>query len=247
MSTDIISYDEALRRISAEEHALLLLLNRCQARLSSQHYDRALEDAMAVLELDTTCEKALFRAARASYSLGYFARCHSFLAELRILYPGNKAAIKDIARCEHRLREQEGDFDFTSMLDEAVVKQPSPRLDRATYIGPVEVRKCAIQSHGRGLFTTKAVKAGELLLCEKAFATAFASVNSTVTAEINLPKDPQPAGSKWRQKLRAELALTTFYKLSRNPSLVSVFADLYPGPNADEVIDENTKLPEVDE
>ena len=243
----VSSYDEALRRVSTEEDAMLLLLNRCQARLSSQHYDAALQDAMAVLEMNTTSEKALFRAARASYSLGCFARSRSFLAELKALYPRNTAAIKDIERCEIRIREQAGEFDFASMLAEAVIKQPSPHLDRADYVGPIEVRKCAIESHGRGLFTTKAVKAGELLLCEKAFATAFASNNSAAIVETSLSNDVKPDESNWKLKLRSELALTTFYKLTRNPSVVSAFADLYPGPDADEEIDEDTHLPDVDE
>ena len=233
--------------MSTDEDAILLLLNRCQARLSSQHYDAALQDAMAVLEKDTTSEKALFRAARASYSLGCFARCRSFLTKLQLLYPRNEAAIKDIERCEVRIREQAGDIDFASMLTEAILKQPSPRLDRAGYIGPIEVRKCVIESHGRGLFTTKAVKAGELLLCEKAFATAFASNESAAILEITVSSEDNSDDSSWKLKLRSELALTTFYKLTRNPSVVSAFADLYPGPDADEEIDENTHVPEVDE
>ena len=245
--TDGFSYDEALRRISKEEHAGVLLLNRCQARLSSQHYDAALEDAMAVLSMDTTSEKALFRAARASYGLGCFARCCSYLAELKDLYPENSAASKDIQQCQIRFREEAGSFDFASMLEEAAVKQPSPRLDRATYVGPIEVRKCAIESHGRGLFTNKAVKAGELLLCEKAFTAAFAQDDSKTTAKINHSKDSDSDGSEWRLKLRAELAANTFVKLIRNPSITSTFADLYPGPDADEEIDMNTNLPEVDE
>ena len=241
------SYDEALRRISTKEHAPVLLLNRCQARLLSQHFDSAFEDATAVLEMDKTNEKALFRAARASYGLGCFNRCRSYLAGLQELYPGNKAATKDIERCELRFREQAGEFDFASMLNEAVIKQPSPRLDRAAYIGPIEVRKCAIESHGRGLFTTKAVKAGELLLCEKAFVTAFAPDDSQAAAEINQFKDSDADGSEWRLKLRAELAANTLVKLFRNPSVVPVFAGLYPGPDAYEEIDEDTNLPEVDE
>ena len=202
---------------------------------------------MAVLEMDKTSEKALFRAARASYGLGNFTQCHSYLAELQELYPGNKAATKDMERCELRFRELAGDFDFASMLKEAVTKQPSPHLDRAAYIGPIEVRKCAIESHGRGLFTTKAVKAGELLLCEKAFVTAFAPEETRAMTEIDQPKESDADGSDWRLKLRAELAANTLVKLFRNPSVVSVFADLYPGPNADEQIDEDTNLPEVDE
>lgn len=197
--------------------------------------------------MDPTNEKGCFRAARASYGLGYFVRCRSYLAELEKLYPGNKAAIKEIERCELRSREQAGEFDFASMLDEALAKQPSPHLDRAAYIGPLEVRRCVIESHGRGLFTTKAVKAGELLLCEKAFAAAFPPNISKVAAKMNHPEDTRSEESKWRLKLRAELAANTFVKLIRNPSGVSAFAELYPGPDADEEIDEDTNLPEVDE
>lgn len=202
---------------------------------------------MAVLEIDQTSEKALFRAARASYGLGNFTQCHSYLAKLQELYPGNKAATKDMERCELRFRELAGDYDFASMLKEAVTKQPSPHLDRAAYIGPIEVRKCAIKSHGRGLFTTKDVKAGELLLCEKAFVTAFATDESQATTKMDQPKESDADGSEWRLKLRAELAANALVKLFRNPSVVSVFADLYPGPDADEEIDENTNLAEVDE
>lgn len=202
---------------------------------------------MAVLEMDITNEKALFRAARASYGLGCFARCRSYLAELEALYPGNGAAIKDIERCGIRSREQAGDFDFESMLNEAVTKQQSPRLDRASYIGPIEVRKCAIESHGRGLFTTKAVRAGELLLCEKAFTTVFAPDVDKTVPKTDDSKDPEADESEWRLKLRAELAANAFVKLVRNPSVVSAFADLYPGPDADEEIDEDTNLPGVDE
>ena len=162
------------------------------------------------------------------------------------LYPRNESAIQDLERCAVRSREQSGNFDFASMLDEALTKQPSPRLDRASYIGPVEVRKCAVESHGRGLFTTQAVRAGELLLCEKAFATAFAPDSSIAGADIDHSFDTQTDVSEWRQKLRDEISSTILVKLIRNPSVVSVFADLYPGPDADEAINENTNLPEVD-
>ena len=41
-------------------------------------------------------------------------------------------------------------------------------MDAATYLGPIEVQ--GSDGKGRGLFATRDVKAGELLLCEKAFA-----------------------------------------------------------------------------
>jgi hypothetical protein len=39
-----------------------------------------------------------------------------------------------------------------------------PCLNHATYVGPVSIK--AAGSRGRGLFTTKEVKAGDLLLVE---------------------------------------------------------------------------------
>ena len=80
-------------------------------------------------------------------------------------------AAHEYARASARLVEQEnGRYEFRKMMLEAKKRQP-PRLDRGTYIGPVTVKQT--QSHGRGLFTTETVKAGDLLFCEKAFAHAF--------------------------------------------------------------------------
>lgn len=200
-----------------------------------------------MLEIDHTNQKALFRASRASYGLGSFAKCRSYLSQLERLYPRNEAVTKDIERCDLRLCEEAGEYDFASMIDEATTKEHSPRLDRATYLGPIEVRKCVIESHGRGLFTTRAVKAGELLLCEKTFAAAFATNETKAAAESSHLENPSSDKSRWRLKLRAEVAVNTFIKLIRNPSLVTAFADLYPGPDANEEIDQHTRLPEVDE
>ena len=192
-----------------------------------------------MLDIDTTSEKALFRAAQASYWLGRFAKSSSYLAKLIEFYPGRSFAIRGMERCEVRSREQSGNFDFASMLDEAIKKKGPPLLDRASYLGAIEVRKCAIESHGRGLFTTKAVKAGELLLCEKAFAAAFALNSSNAEAEVDGSVDTQSDVSKWKQKIRQEIVETVSEKLLRSPSAVSVFADLYPGP-----VDEDTGVPE---
>lgn len=225
----------------------MLLLNRCHARLSSQHYDAALEDAKAVLDLDLKNEKGLFRAARALYGLRRFKDCRDYLQNLLAIYPKNQAALTDVARCECRFQEEAGHFDFAAMLDEAVAKSPRPHMDRADWVGPIEIRKCAIESHGRGLFTTKAVKAGDLLLVEKAFSTAFDTGNDEIANTTAPLKDINSEKSVAVLKLRAELATGTFVKLHRNPSVVPRFAALYPGPDAVEDIDEATNLPELDE
>jgi hypothetical protein len=52
--------------------------------------------------------------------------------------------------------------------------QKCPRLDYGDYIGPVEVRACDQLSKGRGLFATRDISQGELLLCEKALKICYA-------------------------------------------------------------------------
>ena len=214
-----------------QDDAIILLLNRCHARNASQHFDAALADADAVLAFSRQNEKALFRAARALYGLRRYEECRARLTQVIVLYPANLQARKDLDRCNIRLREQQGEYDYGAMLDEAVRKSPAPDMDRGSYIGSVEVRLCAIESRGRGLFTTKDVKAGELLLVEKAFTVAFQDED-----DPNAPYEPSTGlrSSKPLARLRAELTTTTFAKLHRNPSALKAFASLYPGSDAEE-------------
>jgi len=141
-------------------------------------------------------------------------------------YPSNVAAQGELTRAINRLAEQEyGRYRFKQLYMEASKLRP-PHLDHSTYVGPVSVR--ASGSRGRGLFTTKAVKAGELLLCEKAFAHAFvdngkAKVNADITLLVNTETDSMAMGAQ------AELIRMIVQKLYRNPSLASVITDLHHG------------------
>lgn len=198
---------------------------------------------------DTPPEKALFRAARASYGLQRWQECLSYLNQLISLYPSNESAKQDITRCQIRLREEAGDYDFASMLKEAVSKSSFPDMDRATYIGPIEVRDCAIKSHGRGIFTTKAVKAGELLLCEKAFAAVFVPADGafeTFKCE-NRERSDEENMRYFSLNMRAQLVEKTLVKFEHNMSLAEGFRELYAGPEWKDEIDEESGLPLVDE
>lgn len=242
----VFSYDKALRLVADKHDALPLLLNRAYARNCSQHYDTGLKDAEAALEISPGNEKGLFRAARALYGLQLYQESQAKLNKMIALYPRNEAAQKDLQRCQARLREESGRYDFGAMLDEAVAKSPASDMDRASYKGPIEVRQCAIESHGRGLFSTRAIQAGDLLLVEKAFSTAF---TDRVDGDNKTSYDPATGlkSSKTMWQLQAELATTIFIKLHRNPSLTLAFADLYPGPDFVEEIDEKTGHAFVDE
>ena len=76
-------------------------------------------------------------------------------------------------RCNHvfaqaRHRQSQGEFGDRAELF-ANAHDVSYTADFANYIGPVRVRRIA-GAKGRGLFTTRAVAKGQLLIAERAFA-----------------------------------------------------------------------------
>ncbi|CAI7642165.1 unnamed protein product [Penicillium discolor] len=109
-------------------------------------------------------------------------------------------------------------------MQEKASKTYPPLLDHATWIGPVTVRQT--KSQGRGLFTTEAVKVGDLLLCEKAVAYAT----------------EHPSRPRWHSNLHVNtetgttiqggqlaLASSIIEKLYKNPSSASTITDLHSG------------------
>ncbi len=170
-------------------------------------------------------EKALFRGAKAYYSLGKFKTCMEKLVDLVRCNPKNAEAWAEIKRAKERLREEEtGSYQFDSMHRQAAATPPL--MDCATYIGPVVVRSSA--GRGKGLFTTQPVKAGELLLCEKAFAYCYAGNDSSVgrsntTILMNLSANTMCMGGQ------AHLITQVVQKIYHNPGSGEVFTDLHHG------------------
>ncbi|OQE24015.1 hypothetical protein PENFLA_c010G09886 [Penicillium flavigenum] len=216
-------YSKTLEAHPSPELLLITQLNRALSFLKSYCFDAALRDVEDVLQVSELSEKALFRKAQALYQLRRFresCQTHEILAEK---YPDNNMAAHEYARASARLLEQNsGEYEFGKMILEAKKRQP-PRLDRGTYIGPVTVKQT--QSHGRGLFTTQAVKAGDLLFCEKAFAHAFHDENGSKDLRLllNVDMDEATIGTQ------GELIELIVQKLSKNPSLLPGFVDLHHG------------------
>ena len=130
-----------------------------------------------------------------------------------------------LQRTRSRCVEQAGgDYNFR-YLQAAAKKYRPPQLDHATYVGPVQVRQVA--NKGRGLFVTQPVRAGDLLLCEKAFTHAWVDdrekTGSKSTLLLNIETGRGFAGAQ------ADLITTTVQKLYRNPSLSHEFRSLYHG------------------
>lgn len=81
------------------------------------------------------------------------------------------------------------------------------------------------------MFVTKAVKAGELLLCEKAFSHAHAD-KAANDGNVNISKMSPLIDPEIGQALigaRADLIKLTVQKLYLNPLLAQAFTALYHG------------------
>ena len=187
--------------------------------------EKALEDAIKGCGGTNTSEKGLFRRAKALYALGKYDTCLEVFKEMMELYPDNKYVRLELEAVEERLREQKtGVYNFREMYEQA--KASPPIIDCATYVGPVAVRDSP--GRGRGLFTTRPVKAGELLLCEKAFAYSFADENDPAARRntrllMNLSTKKMTMGGQ------AYLISQIVQKLYHNPESAEPFRDLHHG------------------
>lgn len=198
------------------------------AHLRDGSFDGALSDTQYLLSQPDAPEKALYRASEALYSLGRFTECQDLLEKLKSRFPDNTEAIKNIKRVHQRLdEEQKGDYDFKLMNTEASRTRP-PFLDHATFVGPVTVKNST--GRGRGLFTMRAVKAGELLFCEKAFAYCYANTgenNSEAGSRISLLMNTHT--NRMTLGTQADLITVIVQKLRQNPSFIPRFTALHHG------------------
>ncbi|KAE8381346.1 hypothetical protein BDV26DRAFT_278907 [Aspergillus bertholletiae] len=234
-------YSKALDSSPTIEEDLTIRLNRALTFLKTDQFDAALHDVMLTLTNDTSSEKALFRKSQALYHLRRFQESCEVHKVLSKAYPSNIAAKSEFDRATARLEEgQSGEYPFGQLQREAIKRRP-PLLDRATYIGPVSVRSA--ESRGRGLFTTEAVRAGDLLFCEKALAHAFydeAGHSNNISLLMNTDKQTATMGTQ------AELISLIAQKLHKSPSLISTFTDLYHGSYTPVGITEVDGIPVVD-
>jgi hypothetical protein len=192
---------------SASEETIILT-NRALAHLRDGSYEAALVDTQHPDTSSNISEKGLYRAGEALYGLRRFSECCDIFQILCERYPGNVEATNELARARARLSEQQsGIYDFKAIYEEVYQMRP-PYLDHANFIGPVVVKESP--GRGRGMFTTKAVKAGDLLSCEKAFAHCYAD-------------NPE------EHSLEDDLITAMVQKLSRNPSLLPEFVTLAHG------------------
>ncbi|CZT07041.1 related to TPR domain protein [Rhynchosporium agropyri] len=222
-------YSSALILASNEGEAQVLRLNRSLALLKAKKFDAALTDLEPMVSVSKPVEKALYRKAQALYNLQNFGGCCEVLTTLRLEYPDNSQAKKELLRATKRFQEQtSATYKFKQLHIEADKLRP-PHLDHATYTASVEIRGVGIQ--GRGLLTNRALKAGELLLCEKAFAHAYTAGgaqqagdrDNDLTLLVNVERDSITIGAQ------SELIQMILQKIPKSPSFAPTIMDLHHG------------------
>ncbi|KAM3514258.1 hypothetical protein MY11210_002147 [Beauveria gryllotalpidicola] len=163
-------YTQAIKSAQTPVDALIAHVNRALVNLRLERLEDAFNDAVAMnSELQPT-EKGMFREAICLYKLQKFDQCLLKWQELQSRYPNNKEVPSEIKRVNTRLKEcNDGIFDWLDMHEQA--EYTPPLIDCASFSKNTEIRRSP--GLGRGLFTTKPVVAGELLLCEKAFTFTF--------------------------------------------------------------------------
>ncbi|XP_014552216.1 hypothetical protein COCVIDRAFT_110923 [Bipolaris victoriae FI3] len=221
----IDKYSDALAHPATPDEIQVIKRNRSLAYLKTRQYDAALSDTGFPDFGVEASEKALFRAAEALYHLTRYEECCSVLEKLCRLFPNNKEAVAAHTRARNRVRESStGEFDFRLLQAEARKRIP-PHLDHGTYIGPVTVKKA--KGKGRGLFTTASMKAGDLVLCEKAFCHAHVDEpgkgNAKVTLLMNVETERAFMGGQ------AHLIQLITQKLYKSPSMAAAFTELHHG------------------
>lgn len=236
----------AIAAAQTTEEEQVAYLNRSLANLRLGRPAIALSDAVkggGGSGTEHPSEKGLFRGASALYQLGDFEQCLKKLELNTATYPSGTSMQETrtmIDRAKARLREkQTGEYNFSKMLKQA--KATPPLIDCATYSAPVEIRESP--GRGRGLFTTRKVSAGELLLCEKAFGYSYASVEeggSTTTLLMNITTKTIVAGGQ------ATLLTRLVQKAYHDADAAKALAGLYHGDYKPVAVAEADGKPVVD-
>lgn len=185
------------------------------------NFEAALSDFEHPLVATQPSGVYLSRKADILYNLGRYRECCEIHKTISEKFPKTENAKAKRAEAICRVLEQEkGRYRFGKMQRDAPKLFP-PMMNVATYAAPVAIKT---GPHGKGLYTTTAVKAGDLLLCEKALAFGYFSHGSH---SISILIDPVTESIGMGKQV--EVIDILVRKVQNNPALLPVFTDLYHG------------------
>ncbi|EPS45106.1 hypothetical protein H072_902 [Dactylellina haptotyla CBS 200.50] len=219
-------YTAAVKVADTDAMRLSLLLKLSLAHLRRSEWEHALVKAELALKIEPDNEKALYRKSKALYELGQFRKCGNTVAKIVSLYPNNPEAKKDFAIVRERITEETfGVYNFGKMVAMAQKDTPQTVYDFADFTQPVYVKQSSIS--GFGVFTRKEVKAGDLLVCSKAFVNCRGCNNGAVLT-IN------PEEMKVSLSPSGFASIAVLEKMRRLPSTVSSILQLHSGLEPEE-------------
>ncbi|KAI5249075.1 SET domain-containing protein [Aureobasidium subglaciale] len=173
-SEAIRSYGRGLSEIATtdKEPKKDFHFRRSTAALYAGYYDMARNDALESLSESDTKDalesdlRSLYQAGLASCHLGEFTTAQKFFCRVLEIMPSFNQATRQLGHAGARLLEQQtGIYDFGAMFGSAGESPPN----YGNFLKRTEIRSSKIS--GRGLFATEDIPLGEVVLCEKAFAT----------------------------------------------------------------------------
>ncbi len=218
-------YNQAMAKTMDKALQLVLHLNRAAARLAQGLYEAALQDCNFASSIDASSSKGTYRKGQALFGLRRYEEAQAVYATMIQEaedkgLPADKAWEDQLAKTKAAIEcSKNGSYDLMTFPFD-----PARQLecDVAEYFGPIVVRMCKNPNRGRGLFLTRDVKAGELLLVERAQSFCFGDSN-TVLFAVN--HEDRTVNTKSQHGLAQDLVLLA-NKDTRANSLMSY---LYTG------------------
>lgn len=203
---------------------------RAKRHLQLGQYEDLCDDAIAaVTQIDESSKEAnlckqtiLSCAAGAHYKLGNFLEAKNLYDRALDLNKEDKEVADCLLHTKTRLVEQEeGVYDFSAMSRSAT--STHHHLDHASFLSNTRIASAC--DRGRGLFATKDIGHGDIIMVEKAFHAVFKDEVSTVLSFVS-DVNTNFAGfggmhiQVWRRLINTVQA---------NPNKASKYLQLYDG------------------
>jgi hypothetical protein len=201
-------------------------------------------------------QKALVRKAFALYRLRRWQDAKEMFCLAGQLYPASESAKAGVRKCLQRQSEaRSGHYDFDGLFQAATSRTSRTLLDAADYVGPV--RLGMTERAGRGLVATEDIKAGDLIMVNKAILTVSRKFTGhryamTTMSGFDIAGRPVPSGTE--SIPHHDGPIYTLFKRGltyhnyHRPELAKYFGNLYGGEAYPMTSESNDiRLPVIDE
>lgn len=171
-NNSVRSYTEGLKIAPPDAPvATDLYRNRALINILLMRYEAAMSDCKHALNADPTNIKALYRAGRAKYELGHYEDARDYFIAVLHQDDTDEPAQIELERAEARIAEQNHAHYYWEEMSDSVTPDHL-HLDHASYLERVEVGEIEGRDDD-GLFAKEDIDAGDVVLCEKAFAAVY--------------------------------------------------------------------------